>query len=223
MQDDTLNQQTPANAVTEPDAIEPGSAPEGEELATVSVASTAAAGEAMEAATAAGSAEDADESSEEGPVEPFEETPSDEDDMEASSTAESDDTSDETNSALGMLRIEDMINRHMSDMAKSREELKMVKDSYEDSFKNDAKYREFEDKAKDAAKQKNAYKQAMLKEPALAELSAKLDRMKGEVKDMQMALSDYLREYNRATGLMQFETQDGQVLEIVQVFKLVKR
>lgn len=132
-------------------------------------------------------------------------------------------SSSETDAALSVMRIEDMINRQLADISKMREEMKMVHDSFEDSFKNDAKFREFDDKAKEAAKQKNAYKQAMLKEPALAELSNKLDQLKGEVKDMQMALSDYLREYSRVTGLMQFETEDGQVLEIVQVYKLVKK
>ncbi|MFW5703602.1 MAG: hypothetical protein ACOCXQ_02100 [Patescibacteria group bacterium] len=129
----------------------------------------------------------------------------------------------ETNQAMSILQIEEMVNQQMRDIAKIREEMKLVKGTVDDAFQNDAQYRELENKAKEAAKLKTTYKKQMMNDPAIAEQANKLDGMKSEIRDMQIALSDYLREYNRVSGMLQFETQDGEVLEIVNTFKLVKK
>ncbi len=129
----------------------------------------------------------------------------------------------ESQTALSLLQVEDYINQQMKDITKLRGEMKEIKSSVDDTFQNDAQYREFEDKAKEAAKNKNAYKKQMMNDPAVSELVTKLDGMKADVKDMQIALSDYLREYNRISGMSQFETADGEMLEIVNTFKLVKK
>lgn len=142
-----------------------------------------------------------------------------EDDEEMASTADNPDTA----KAFNILQVEDLINRQMADIEKMREDVKLLKSSYEDIFKNDAKYREFDDKMKDAKKQVTAYKQAMMKDPSVAAANQNYMQKKDELKDLQLGLSDYLREYNRVSGMTQFETKDGQVLEIVQTFKLVKK
>lgn len=129
----------------------------------------------------------------------------------------------ETEQAMGILQVEEYINQQMVDIAKMREEMRLVKSTVDDSFQNDAQYRELETKAKETAKVKNAYKKQMMNDPAVAEQANKLDGMKSEMRDMSVALSDYLREYNRLSGMSQFETRDGEVLEIINVFKLVKK
>lgn len=158
-----------------------------------------------------------------------EEVDTTEDIDEAQEEAEEDETdvqpahSPETAQAMGILQVEEYINQQMADIAKLREEMRLVKSTVDDSFQNDAQYRELETKSKEAAKVKNTYKKQMMNDPAVAEQSNKLDGMKAEIRDMSVALSDYLREYNRLTGMSQFETRDGEVLEIVNVFKLVKK
>lgn len=127
------------------------------------------------------------------------------------------------NKALDIMQIENMINGQMVDIDKKRDEVKLLKSTFDDAFKNDAKYREFDDKVKEANRLKTTYKQAMMKDPAIAQANSSFLNGRDELKDMQMALSDYLKEYHRVTGLTQFETADGQMLEIVQSFKLVKK
>lgn len=164
-------------------------------------------------------------------VQGIEETPdaetSEEEEVDAASDSEEPqrtaDINPGTGQALDIMTIENMINAQMVDIEKMKEEMKLVKSSYDDTFKNDAKFKELDDKAREAGKVKNTYKQTLLKEPAVAELSNKLDGLKGEVKDLQDGLSDYLREYYRLSGMTQFETKDGEVLQIVNVFKLVKQ
>ncbi len=132
-------------------------------------------------------------------------------------------SSPETNQAMGIMQIESYINAQMTDIAKLRDMMKDISSSYNDAFANDASYRDLDAKAKEAAKVKNNYKKQMMGDPALQDLANKLDGMKSEMRDLQTALSDYLREYNRVSGLTQFETKDGEILEIVNVFKLVKK
>lgn len=136
--------------------------------------------------------------------------------------SESEDVSDR-NTALSIMQIEDLINRQMADIEKVRDEVKLLKSSYEDIFKNDAKFRELDDKAKEAAKLKKAYQQAMSKDPSVSKAAEDFQRKREELKDLQIGLSDYLREYSRVSGMTQFETPDGRMLEIVQTFKLVKK
>jgi seryl-tRNA synthetase len=94
---------------------------------------------------------------------------------------------------------------------------------FEDSFANDANYKELNDKAKEANRLKNAAKQQILRSPAIQELSNKVKAMKEELADLQDSLSDYLREYQRTTGSNVFVGDNGEELEIVHVTKLVRR
>ena len=151
---------------------------------------------------------------------------SEDDDTEADNDTDEDRSpmqTPETAQALGIVQIEEYINQQMTDISKLREEMRLVKSTVDDAFQNDAQYRELEQKSKEAAKVKNTYKKQMMNDPAVADQSNKLDGMKSEMRDMSVALSDYLREYNRLSGMTQFETRDGEVLEIVNVFKLVKK
>ncbi len=169
------------------------------------------------------------DSPEEEPEEMDEEPePESSDKKDASDKAEESEEIEETGSAdtqkaLSILQVEDLINRQMEEIEKMRDDTKMMKSAYDDAFKNDVKFREFDEKSKEAAKLKKQYVQGMKKDPAIANAESQYLAKKDELKDAQTGLSEYLREYNRISGMTQFETKDGQMLEIVQTFKLVKK
>jgi hypothetical protein len=116
-----------------------------------------------------------------------------------------------------------MINRQLLDIDKKKDEVKLLKASLDDAFKNDIKYREFEDKVKEATRLRTTYKQAMMKDPAIAQANVNYINAKDDLKDMQSALSDYLKEYKRISNLTQFETDNGEILQIAEYFKLVRK
>lgn len=126
-------------------------------------------------------------------------------------------------SSLRLLDVEGIIKRHLVDIEKLQAEIKDQRSMFEDSFNNDANYKSLADKAKEANRQKNAAKQVLLKTPAMRELDEKIKSEKEELSEMQQAVSDYLLEYQRLSGSSQFETDNGEVLEIVQVTKLVRK
>lgn len=135
-------------------------------------------------------------------------------------TTESDDIA---NLASNLLLVEEKIKQHLADIQRLQGQYKEQRNMFEDSFANDANYKELNDKAKEANRLKNAAKQQILRSPAIQELSNKVKAMKEELADLQDSLSDYLREYQRTTGSNVFVGDNGEELEIVHVTKLVRR
>lgn len=119
--------------------------------------------------------------------------------------------------------LENLIKGHISGIDKRKDELKKNKEMLSDILVNDPTYQEHEKTAKEANKVKSATKMQLLKAPNAAQLVSKIKTEISEVKEMDTALSDYLREYQRMTGSNEIEGDDGQVREIIYVAKLVKK
>lgn len=115
------------------------------------------------------------------------------------------------------------INSHLVRINTLKEDMKPVKEMLDSIFENDQIYKEKADIAKKAAKDKSAERQRILKQPQAAELDQKLKDLKVEMKELNEALSYYLREYQRSTGASEFEAEDGELKEIIFIAKLVKR
>lgn len=127
------------------------------------------------------------------------------------------------NDATVLLSLENLIKNHIASIDKLKEENKKQKQMLEDSFMNDAVYQEHLRLAKEAVKQKSATKSQITKQPQNMALSQKIRQMSAELKDKQLALSDYLLEYQRLTGVNEIEGDDGEIREIVNSAKVVKR
>ncbi len=122
-----------------------------------------------------------------------------------------------------LVNLESTIKEHIASIDKSKGELKKLKEMLADTYQNDPTYKEHDKTVKEATKIRSKTKSELLKQPAAADLSAKVKELSGELKDFQAALSDYLREYMRLSGSSEIEGDDGEVRDIVYVAKLVKR
>lgn len=130
---------------------------------------------------------------------------------------------DGENQAAVLLSIEELIKSNVAALDKLSTELKQLRNMFEDSFNNDPVYREHAELAKEAAKVKNATRQQIIKQPSIAAMNEKIKGLRAEMKERQMSLSEYLAEYYRMTGNNEVEGQDGEVREIVNEFRLVKK
>lgn len=128
-----------------------------------------------------------------------------------------------TGDAGMLLRIEEMIKTHMSQIDLITEQITKHKEMFDDIFNNDSTYQEHDKIAKDAAKVRSTTKQQIMKTPSVLDLSIKLKDFKNQKSELTSGLSDYLREYQRLSGSNQFEGEDGEIREIVYVAKLVKK
>lgn len=119
-----------------------------------------------------------------------------------------------------LLRLEEMIKSNRKIIEKSREELKEQRQMLKDTFENDAVYMEHNEEVKKATKVRSATKAEILKKADVAALNEKVKSLQSQVRESTEALSDYLREYQRVSGLTTIEVEDGEILEIVYVAKL---
>ena len=122
-----------------------------------------------------------------------------------------------------LLNMESLIKGHISTIDNLTEEARKHKQMLDDIFTNDPTFQEHDKLAKEAAKVKQGTKQQILKQPQAAELDKKVKELKGELKENQGSLSDYLQEYARLSGVNEIEGDDGEVREIVYNARLIKK
>jgi len=125
--------------------------------------------------------------------------------------------------SMSMVELTTLINRYVGDIEKLRESMKMQSSMFKDSFENDAEYHTKSDQVKQIVRERNAIKQRILKQPAVEALTGKMNELKEDIKDAQEALSGYLEEYQRVAGTNIIEGENGEIREIVPMYKLVKR
>lgn len=122
-----------------------------------------------------------------------------------------------------LINLEAMIKSHISSIERISEELKKQKGMLNDIFENDSTYKQHSEAAKEAARIKSQTKQQILKAPQVADLASKVKDMQSQLKETREALSDYLREFQRMSGVNEIEDDAGEVHEIRYVAKLVKK
>ena len=122
-----------------------------------------------------------------------------------------------------VLTLEGTIKNHISQIDKLRIELSDQKAMLADTFEGDLTYKEHAEAAKVANKVKSATKAEILKRPSVAVIAEKVKSLSSQMKELSAALSDYLGEFNRLSGMTEIEGEDGELREIVYVAKLVKK
>lgn len=127
------------------------------------------------------------------------------------------------NGATVLLELERTIKTHIAQIDKNKSELKKQREMLESALMNDETYRTHSEEAKKAAAVKGKTKLQILSLPENRQLSEKVKELAVEVRELNTALSDYLREYQRMSGSSEIETEDGEVREIVYVAKLVRK
>lgn len=137
---------------------------------------------------------------------------------------EPENTDDQTSNGVGdMINIESLINSHMSRIDKLKEEIKPVREMLRDYLQGDESYRELEETAKKASKEKSARKKDLMNQTAGRTLADKMELLKQDLKTAQEGLSAYLQQYQAQTGSASFEGADGELRQIVYTAKLVRK
>lgn len=122
-----------------------------------------------------------------------------------------------------LLRIEEMIKTHISQIETLTEDVKKHKEMLDDIFANDETYQQHNEAAKEATRIKTNTKKEIMKRPQVADLAEKVKSLKSQKIELEEGLSDYLREFQRLSGLNEIEDNAGEIHEIVMVPKLRKK
>ena len=130
---------------------------------------------------------------------------------------------DDTNGATVLLELEKTIKNHITLIDKNKAELKKQREMLESALLNDETYRLQTEEAKKTAKTKALTRYQIMQLPANKVLADNVRDLAAQTRELNSALSDYLREFMRMSGTNEIETDDGEVREIVYVAKLVKK
>ncbi|KKS97594.1 MAG: hypothetical protein UV73_C0007G0037 [Candidatus Gottesmanbacteria bacterium GW2011_GWA2_43_14] len=122
-----------------------------------------------------------------------------------------------------MLNLEQLVKNHLTQIEQTKDKLKKHREMLDDIFLNDPTYQEHDKKAKEAVKVKSATRSELLKRTDVADLNNKVKEMKISVKELQEALNEYVREYQRLSGVNEITDDKGNVMEIVYTVKLVRK
>jgi hypothetical protein len=125
--------------------------------------------------------------------------------------------------ATVLLSLEDMIKRHISSIETLQTEMRKHKEMFDDAFDGSVVYKEHADKVKEAQKQKSTTRQEILKQPQIIQLGEKIKTMREEMRELKLALSDYLVEFQRLSGLREIQDEAGEFREIINSAKAVKK
>lgn len=128
-----------------------------------------------------------------------------------------------TSDAAMLIKIEEMIKTHISQIDSLGEEIQKRKEMMDDIFANDKTFQQHDKEAKESSRIRGNTKKEIMKRPEVADLFEKMKSLKSEKSELEGGLSDYLSEYQRLSGSNQIEGDDGEIREIIYVAKLVKK
>jgi len=129
----------------------------------------------------------------------------------------------EMNGGEMVVNLEQMIKTNISAVDASKNTMKKYKEMLNDIILNDPTFQEHEKVAQAANKVRAKTKSEILQQPQAKDLRAKIKDLGFEIKEATSALSDYLKEYQRLAGVNEIECDDGEVREIINSAKLIKK
>ncbi|MEL7666087.1 MAG: hypothetical protein AAGU06_01520 [Candidatus Shapirobacteria bacterium] len=128
-----------------------------------------------------------------------------------------------TNAANNLLNIESLVKSHDDRLGVLTKELRTNQEMLNSILDNNKEYTDSANEASKFAKLKNLAKQKVLKQPESVELVEKIKDYQAQIKELKVALSDYLAQYVTMSGLTQIESTDGTLKSIVYTAKLIKK
>jgi len=129
----------------------------------------------------------------------------------------------QSNQAINLVNIESLITSHDSRLKTLDDEVKIQKDMFNNLLENDQEYVDADKEAKKTAKLKSQAKAKVMARTEAKEVVEKLKDLQNQVKELKVALSDYLSQYVTLSGTNQIELPDGTLREILYTARLVNK
>jgi len=130
---------------------------------------------------------------------------------------------DNSNAAKNLINIESLIKSHDQRLDVLTKELRTHKEMLDGILDNNEEYKTAATEASKYTKLKTISKQKVLKQPESVDMVEKIKDYQSQIKELRVALSDYLAQYVTLSGLNQIEGSDGVLRTIVYTAKLVKK
>lgn len=126
-------------------------------------------------------------------------------------------------SATNLISIESLINSYNSKLDVISSELKQHRAMLQGLFDTDPDYQQLEKDYEKVSKLKSLSKQKIKKQPNALQIIDKIKESQSQVREIKLALSDYLSQYVALSGSKEFEGPDGVLRQIIYTAKLIKK
>jgi len=126
-------------------------------------------------------------------------------------------------STTDLIAIESLINSYNLKFDSLSSELKQHKAMLQGLFDNDSEYQQLEKDYQKTSKLKSVVKQKVKNQPNALGIIDKIKDIQGQVREIKVALSDYLSQYVAVSGIKEFEGPDGVLRQIIYTAKLVRK
>lgn len=114
----------------------------------------------------------------------------------------------------------EIVKRRLVILDKAKNEIRKLKEMFNDAFINDANYNAADKVVKDAMKKRKDIQAQLARQPQLVELNGKIKDLKEQIKDNEESLSSELMEYYKTAGVTEIEDDDGNVQEFRIIVRL---
>jgi|SRR3989339_140434 len=121
-----------------------------------------------------------------------------------------------------LINIENLIASHDAKLTTLSTQLKTEKGMLQNILDNDPEYSKLSEEANKLGKQRLVAKQKVLKQPNSISLLDKIKDYQSQIRELKVALSEYLTQYVQVAGTRQLEGPDGAIRQIIYTAKLVK-
>ncbi|MFA6004940.1 MAG: hypothetical protein WC775_00455 [Patescibacteria group bacterium] len=139
-------------------------------------------------------------------------------------TAETQNLTPEVNGEVEQsLQLDTLIKRYMGDINRLKVEMREQRSMFNDAFENDANFHEATEKEKEVKKVKTAAKEKIAQQPGTVAVADKVKNLREELKHANEMLSGYLEQYVQKTGARTIEDDNGNIIQIVPNYRLVKK
>ncbi len=122
-----------------------------------------------------------------------------------------------------LINIENLIKSHDDRLRLLTQELKTQTGMLSDILDNNQEYKDAAAEAQKTTKLKTLAKQKVLKLPESSTLVDKIKDYQAQIKELKIALSDYLAQYVTLSGSTHIEASDGTLKTIIYTAKLVNK
>lgn len=130
---------------------------------------------------------------------------------------------DKNQTAQNLISIESLINNHDIKLQTLSKELKSHQEMLNSLLENDNDYVTAAKEAAKSAKVKTLAKSKVLEHSEAKSVVEKIKDNQSQIKELKVALSDYLAQYVTLSGSNQIEGPDGVLRQIIYSAKLVKK
>lgn len=120
-------------------------------------------------------------------------------------------------------QVDFLVKQFITDIERIRQQLKEQRAMIKDAYESDINYRDVSNQMKELTKKKKEIQKSLGSHASVKQSQDEIKALASELKEIEKKLSQYLEQYVETYKSRTIEDSNGNLKEIVRVYKLVQR